>query len=84
MTAREQAEELRQQAIQTLLEEKKAIDGMLRMLGHGEIAPPEKRRGRRPKQQEIQEPAASDAGKDKPSISGISKQVMPTSAQIER
>jgi len=33
MTAREQAEELRQQAIQTLLDEKKAIDGMLRTLG---------------------------------------------------
>ena len=52
MTAREHAEELRQQAIQTLLDEKRAIDGMLRTLGYEETAPAEKRRGRRPKQQE--------------------------------
>ncbi len=45
MTAREHAEELRQQAIQTLLDEKKAIDGMLRTLGNEETAPAEKRRG---------------------------------------
>jgi hypothetical protein len=50
MTAREQAEELRQEAIKTLIEEKKAIDGMLRTLGYEESALPEKRRGRRPKQ----------------------------------
>jgi hypothetical protein len=55
MTAREQAEELRQQAIQTLLDEKKAIDGMLRTLGYEETAPAEKRRGRRPKQQDGKE-----------------------------
>jgi hypothetical protein len=59
MTAREQAEELRQQAIKTLLEEKKAIDGMLRTLGYEETALAEKRRGRRPKQQEGGEMAAT-------------------------
>ena len=58
MTAREQAEELRQQAIQTLLDEKKAIDGMLRTLGYEETAPAEKCRGWRPRQQEGGEIAA--------------------------
>lgn len=55
MTAREQAEELRQRAIQTLLEEKEAIDKMLATLGYGETMPSAKRRGRRPKQQVVQE-----------------------------
>jgi len=59
MTAREQAEQLRQQAIQTLLEEKEAIDGMLGTLGYGENVPAMKRRGRPPKQQEIQEVSLS-------------------------
>ena len=53
MTAREQAEQLRQQAIRTLLEEKEAIDAMLTTLGYDEKKA--KRRGRPPKQQEIQE-----------------------------
>jgi hypothetical protein len=55
MTAREQAEQLRQQAIQTLLEEKEAIDKMLVTLGYGDALPTVKRRGRRPKQQVVQE-----------------------------
>ena len=53
MTAREQAEQLRQQAIQTLLEEREAIDKMLGTLGYDEKKA--KRRGRPPKQQAIQE-----------------------------
>ena len=55
MTAREQAEQLRQQAIQALLEEKEAIDKMLGTLGYGESMPSVKRRGRRPKQEVVQE-----------------------------
>ena len=51
MTTREQAEQLRQQAIQTLIDEKEAIDKMLKTLGYGE-SPTGKRRGRRPKLQE--------------------------------
>jgi hypothetical protein len=53
MTAREQAEQLRQQAIQTLVEEKEAIDVMLTTLGYDEKKA--KRRGRPPKQQAIHE-----------------------------
>jgi hypothetical protein len=53
MTAREQAEELRQRAIQTLLEEKEAIDAMLSTLGYDKKKA--KRRGRPPKQHEVQE-----------------------------
>lgn len=59
MTAREQAEQLRQQAIQTLLEEREAIDKMLGTLGYGENAPAGKRRGRRPKQRDPQEASLS-------------------------
>ncbi len=52
MTAREQAEQLRQQAIQTLLEEKKAIDGMLRTLSHNpQTKAAAKKRGRPCKQE---------------------------------
>ena len=84
MTAREQAEQLRQQAIQTLLEEKEAIDKMLGTLGYGENIPTAKRRGRRPKQQEVQESSPADSEENGPRDSGISNEVMPTSAQIER
>lgn len=55
MTAREQAEQLRQQAIQTLLEEKDAIDKMLQSLSYSENMPGGKRRGRRSKQPVAQE-----------------------------
>jgi hypothetical protein len=81
MTAREQAEELRQQAIQTLLDEKKAIDGMLRTLGYEETAPAEKRRGRRPKQQEGGEMAATTQESGELNDSG--KQAMPASEGLE-
>ena len=37
-----------------MLEEKEAIDKMLATLGYGERPPAAKRRGRRPKQQEVQ------------------------------
>lgn len=66
MTAREQAEQLRQQAIQTLLEEKEAIDKMLGTLGYGENMPTAKRRGRRPKQQVIQEISVPIGQQDNP------------------
>jgi hypothetical protein len=50
MTAREQAEELRQQAIKTLLTEKQAIEQQLKLLGYGqENGIMMKRRGRPPK-----------------------------------
>ena len=52
MTARERAEELRQQAIVTLLDEKAAIDEMLDTLGYNnpqKEAATQKRRGRPPK-----------------------------------
>jgi hypothetical protein len=50
MTAREQAEELRQQAIKTLLAEKQAIEEQLKLLGYGhENGATMKRRGRPPK-----------------------------------
>jgi hypothetical protein len=78
MTAREHAEELRQQAIQTLLEEKKAIDGMLRTLGYEETAPVEKRRGRPRRQQEGHEFAAPIRVPGEPNDSG--KQAMPAVA----
>ncbi len=45
MTAREHAEELRQQAIKTLLDEKTAIEEMLNTLGYQNEGSP-KRRGR--------------------------------------
>ena len=67
MTAREQAEQLRQQAIQTLLEEKEAIDAMLTTLGYDEKKA--KRRGRPPKQQEIQEVSAPASEPDNQSLS---------------
>ena len=35
MTAREEAEELRQKAIETLLDEKRAIEEQLKLLGYG-------------------------------------------------
>jgi hypothetical protein len=49
MTAREQAEELRQEAIKTLLNEKIAIEEMLNMLGYQKEEGSPKRRGRPPK-----------------------------------
>ncbi len=81
MTAREHAEELRQQAIQTLLDEKKAIDGMLRTLGHEEIAPAEKRRGRPRRQQEGGEMGVTiqELGEPNDSV----KQAMVAVAQLE-
>jgi hypothetical protein len=83
MTAREHAEELRQQAIQTLLDEKKAIDGMLRTLSYEETAqaPAEKRRGRRPKQHDGGEMAATTLELGEPKDSG--KQAMPAVALTE-
>jgi hypothetical protein len=49
MTAREQAEELRQEAIRTLLTEKIAIEEMLNTLGYQKEEGSRKRRGRPPK-----------------------------------
>jgi hypothetical protein len=50
MTPREHAEELRRQAIKTLLAEKQAIEEQLKLLGYGkENAVNGKRRGRPPK-----------------------------------
>jgi len=77
MTAREQAEQLRQQAIQTLLEEKKAIDEMLRMLGYDETGQPEKRRGRWPKQEVGQQLAVAGRERGELDNSETSQQLMP-------
>ena len=49
MTAREHAEELRQEAIRTLLTEKVAIEEMLNTLGYQKEEGSHKRRGRPPK-----------------------------------
>ena len=49
MTAREHAEELRQEAIRTLLDEKTAIEEMLNTLGYQKEEGNHKRRGRPPK-----------------------------------
>ncbi len=50
MTPREQAEELKRQAIDLLLKERDAIEAELRILGYGqEKTAPQKRRGRPPK-----------------------------------
>ena len=50
MTAREQAEELKRQAIDLLLKEREAIDAELKQLGYGqENATTPRRRGRPPK-----------------------------------
>jgi len=49
MTAREHAEELRQEAIRTLLDEKLAIDELLNTLGYQKEEGSHKRRGRPPK-----------------------------------
>ncbi len=57
MTAREQAEQLRQEAISTLLDEKAAIEEMLLTLGYQD-EPAGKRRGRAPKPSN---PAAPEA-----------------------
>ena len=52
MTAREQADELKRQAIDLLLKERDAIDAELKALGYGqEKTAPQKRRGRPPKRQ---------------------------------
>lgn len=84
MTAREQAEQLRRQAIQTLLEEKDAIDKMLQSLSYSENMSGVKRWARWVKQQEDQESSPADSKVDDPSNSETSKQVMPIPAQIER
>jgi hypothetical protein len=55
MTAREQAEELRQEAIRTLLDEKAEIDELLNTLGYQKEEGSHKRRGRPPKP--VSEPA---------------------------
>ena len=49
MTAREHAEELRQEAIRTLLNEKAEIDELLNTLGYQKEEGSHKRRGRPPK-----------------------------------
>jgi hypothetical protein len=50
MTVREEAEDLRQRAIRTLLDEKRAIEEQLKLLGYGqEKTATTKRRGRPPK-----------------------------------
>ena len=49
MTAIKQAHDLKQQAIDLLLNEREKIDQELQQLGHGEIKSPSKRRGRPPK-----------------------------------
>ena len=50
MTALEQVAQLKQQAIELLLNEREHIDSELNQLGYGqENAPTGKRRGRRPK-----------------------------------
>jgi hypothetical protein len=63
MTAIEQAEQLRLQAIEILTAERGRIDEQLAQLGHGqEKAPTGKRRGRKPKnfvEQEVLELVAS-------------------------
>ena len=61
MTAREHAEELRQEAIKTLLDEKAAIDELLNTLGYQKEEGSHKRRGRPPKSAAEQpEPPASE------------------------
>lgn len=51
MNAREEAERLRQEAIQKLLDEQKAIEHQLELLGYGkEHVSARRRRGRPPKQ----------------------------------
>ena len=49
MTAREQVNDLKQQAIKLLLEERRQIDEELATLGYDQEKPSEKRRGRPPK-----------------------------------
>ena len=58
MTARDQANELKNQAIDLLLREREAIEEELKALGYGEIkaALPLKKRGRPPKQQTSLDP----------------------------
>lgn len=63
MTAREHAEQLRQEAIKTLLDEKAAIEEMLNTLGYQKEATSPKRRGRPPK------PAADQPGQPEPPTS---------------
>jgi hypothetical protein len=60
MTAREHAEELRQEAIRELLDEKTAIEEMLTTLGHDKAALPLARKRGRPRltspEPEIEQP----------------------------
>jgi hypothetical protein len=83
MTAREHAEELRQQAIHTLLDEKKAIEGMLRTLGYEEAAPTEKRRGRRPRHQEAGDFTTPNSETGEPDGSDVVNREMPATAQLK-
>ena len=62
MTAREHAEELRQEAIKTLTDEKAAIEEMLGTLGYQEGTAPAKRRGRPAKATSQEETAVVGEG----------------------
>jgi hypothetical protein len=62
MTALEQVAQLKQQAIEVLLNEREQIDSELNQLGYGqENAPSGKRRGRKPKTVIESEALALDA-----------------------
>jgi hypothetical protein len=62
MAARDQAEQLRQEAIRLLLEERQAIDQMLSTLGYAQEqkATSQKRRGRPPKVHLISQPEQAE------------------------
>lgn len=61
MTVREKAEELRQEAISALLDEKAAIEEMLKTLGYDpESKAATKKRGR-PSKQDVSDPAQESA-----------------------
>lgn len=61
MTAREHAEELRQEAIKELLAERDAIDAQLKSLGYGqEMNAATKRRGRPPKRATLEAAPEND------------------------
>lgn len=65
MTAREKAEQLRQEAIQELLAERQQIDDMLATLGHDREArapTAKRRRGRPPKAEGFPQQQPGDGG----------------------
>jgi hypothetical protein len=71
MTAIEQAEDLRQQAIALLLDERGRIDAQLTTLGYGqEKAPLSKKRGRKPKIREeaLERPSSHSESSEQVSI----------------